>query len=123
MNKATAGLKILLLALVAACSPLRAAQPEATTAPKTGYILVLRVTTNGVVHNIVDSQLVPSPVALSLAPPAADGRSLNYAVVDGKGKLCSRRACPIRGNSARHCRHRASPRRDMKPWCCRRRNT
>lgn len=86
MKKATAGLKMQLLMLAAACIPLHAGQSEAA-APQTAYILVLRVTTNGTVHSIVESRLVPSPVALSLPPPVADGRSLNYAVADARGRL------------------------------------
>jgi len=88
MNKrqTTAGLLVLLVTLTAACAPLRAAQPETAVAPAR-HILVLRMSTNGTVHDIVDSMLVLSPVALSPAPPMADGRSLNYAIADGNGKI------------------------------------
>ncbi len=86
MKKTIAGLLALLVTLVAASTPLHAAQPQAAAVPAR-YILVLRISTNGAEHDIVDSMLVPSSAALSPAPPMADGRSLNYAIADSKGRI------------------------------------
>jgi hypothetical protein len=87
MKKITTGVEFLLLSLVAASASLRAAESDTTAVTQAGYLLVLRVTTDGTVHRIVDSMLVASPVALTPAPPVADGHSLNYAVADSEGRL------------------------------------